>query len=148
MRGGTAARLAADADAAAEALRALPPLPPVLAHRDLHDGQVLLTAGSAADLAAATPGLLDLDTAALADPALDAGNLLAHLDLAAAAGHADAARAAAVGVVEHVALDPARIQVLRRAAAVRLCAVHAYRPAGPEVVPALLAGDTRVAPWD
>ena len=144
VRGSTAVRLAAEAGAAAEALRALPPLPPVLAHRDLHDGQVLLPAG----LAAAPPGLLDLDTAALADPALDAGNVLAHLDLAAAAGHLGAARAAAVGVVHHAALDPGRVQVLRRAAALRLCAVHAYRPAAAEVVPALLAGDTGVAPWD
>lgn len=40
-------------------------------HRDLHEKQVLVARGRA--------GILDFDTLSLADPALDAGNLLAHL---------------------------------------------------------------------
>ena len=42
-------------------------------HRDLHEKQVLISDGVA--------GLLDFDTLCLSDPALDAGNLLAHLFL-------------------------------------------------------------------
>ncbi len=45
----------------------------VLAHRDLHDGQFLEVGGRVA--------LLDLDLLAIADPALDPANLLAHLSL-------------------------------------------------------------------
>lgn len=40
-------------------------------HRDLHEKQVLVSGGVA--------GLLDFDTLCLSDPALDVGNLLAHL---------------------------------------------------------------------
>lgn len=43
-------------------------------HRDIHEKQILMADGVA--------GLLDFDTLSLADPALDAGNLLAHLYLA------------------------------------------------------------------
>lgn len=43
-------------------------------HRDLHEKQILISGGVA--------GILDFDTLSLADPALDPGNLLAHLFLA------------------------------------------------------------------
>jgi hypothetical protein len=48
--------------------------PPRPCHRDLHEKQILIADGVA--------GLLDLDTLCCAHPALDAGNLLAHLFLA------------------------------------------------------------------
>ena len=48
--------------------------PPLPCHRDLHEKQILISDGVA--------GLLDLDTLCCAHPALDAGNLLAHLFLA------------------------------------------------------------------
>lgn len=55
------------------ALTATPaPSAPVLAHRDLHDGQILTSGDSLA--------VLDWDTAAWADPGLDTANLVAHLD--------------------------------------------------------------------
>ena len=47
--------------------------PAVPAHRDLHDGQILVTARG--------PVFLDLDLAARCEPGLDAANLLAHLTL-------------------------------------------------------------------
>ena len=48
--------------------------PPRPCHRDLHEQQILVSGGVA--------GLLDFDTLCLSDPALDPGNLLAHLFLA------------------------------------------------------------------
>jgi aminoglycoside phosphotransferase (APT) family kinase protein len=44
-----------------------------LLHRDLHDGQMIFSS--------AHDGILDLDLMAVGDPALDLGNLLAHLEL-------------------------------------------------------------------
>lgn len=61
-----------------EALRAEPAVAPVLSHRDLHDKQVLLDGEAGC--------LIDLDLAALAPPALDPGNILAHLRLRALQG--------------------------------------------------------------
>ncbi len=122
--------LRAAADAATAALRRLPPAAPVPAHRDLHDGQVLL---------GRRVTLLDVDTAALADPALDVANLLAHLDLAAARGHRAAAAAVERGVLS--AWDGARadrVAVLRRVARCRIAAVHAFRGMPDDVAAALL----------
>jgi hypothetical protein len=51
---------------------------PILSHRDLHDKQVLLAGERGC--------LIDLDLMALAPPALDLGNLLAHLRLRALQG--------------------------------------------------------------
>ena len=61
-----------------EALRAEPDVTPVFSHRDLHDKQVLVD-GEAGHL-------IDMDLAALAPPALDLGNILAHLRLRALQG--------------------------------------------------------------
>src|SRR5699024_11859136 len=47
------------------------PADPARVHRDLHDKQVLWQPD-------APPGLLDVDTATLGDPALDVANLRAH----------------------------------------------------------------------
>ncbi|MDO5682773.1 MAG: aminoglycoside phosphotransferase family protein [Propionibacteriaceae bacterium] len=124
-----ATRLRADADEVIAALRATREVPGVLCHRDLHDGQVLV---------AAEQGLtvLDWDTAAWADPCLDAGNLLAHLDLLAEQQPAAAARSAAAidGVLavllaghHPAASDPARLALWRTASRVRITAVHAFR---------------------
>jgi hypothetical protein len=52
------------------------PAPPVLAHGDLTPGQVLLGPSGA-------PGLVDVDTLCLAEPALDLGRFLAYLHVAA-----------------------------------------------------------------
>jgi len=60
------------------ALRALPAARPIYSHRDFHDKQVLLDRERGA--------LIDLDLAAAAHPALDVGNLLAHVRLRALKG--------------------------------------------------------------
>lgn len=56
-----------------EVAKKLPAAEHGLAHRDLHDGQFLVAGDSIC--------LLDFDLLCRADPALDGGNLLAHLDL-------------------------------------------------------------------
>ncbi|MEQ9039008.1 MAG: aminoglycoside phosphotransferase family protein [Silicimonas sp.] len=76
-------------------------------HRDLHEKQILISDGVA--------GLLDFDTLCLSDPALDAGNLLAHLFLAG---------------LDETALrshlrDPG-IALWRRAALLRLAMIYAF----------------------
>jgi len=60
------------------ALRAEPVVAPIFSHRDLHDKQVLVDGDSG--------HLIDMDLAALAPPALDLGNILAHLRLRAMQG--------------------------------------------------------------
>lgn len=60
------------------ALHALPAATPVLCHRDLHDKQVLVSSERST--------LIDLDLAAAGHPALDVGNLLAHVRLRALKG--------------------------------------------------------------
>ncbi len=54
-------------------LKQLPPATSVICHRDFHDKQVLVSKDQMT--------LLDLDLLANSDPALDAGNILAHLRL-------------------------------------------------------------------
>lgn len=104
-----------------------------LLHRDLHLGQLL-----SAD---AWLGVLDLDTAALGDPALDVGNLVAHVDLEVVAGRCSApvAEAFTAGLLERLALDERAVTAYRISARARLVAVHAFRPEAARVVPALLA---------
>ena len=98
------ARYLQTVEEAVSSLRGLGDRPLSFAHRDLHDGQVLTGGGH--DLV-----LLDLDTAAVADPALDVGNFLAHLDLARAEGR----------------LRAEQLRVLTRARHTRRRR-HAYRP--------------------
>lgn len=76
-------------------------------HRDLHEKQILVSDGVA--------GLLDFDTLCLSDPALDAGNLLAHLFFA--------------GVDEtplRSHLHQPGIALWRRAALLRLAMIYAF----------------------
>ena len=60
-------------DTVIERLKSLNEIPPVVCHRDFHDKQVLISES--------TVTLLDLDLLAISDPALDAGNIIAHLRL-------------------------------------------------------------------
>lgn len=111
---------------AADRLRRLDGRPVVVAHRDLHDGQVLVDGHR-------RPVLLDLDTAAYADPALDVGNLLAHVDLARHERRlvpemADAVASAFVDGRGLDASDAEAVEVYRRTAVLRLVAVHSFRP--------------------
>ena len=59
-------------------LKNLSKIDPVICHRDFHDKQVLIAEDEIT--------LLDLDLLALADPCLDAGNIIAHLRLRALQG--------------------------------------------------------------
>jgi len=129
-------RTAGAGRAAARRLRSLPPVAPVPVHRDLHDKQVLVGASGI--------GLLDFDTLALGDPALDLGNMLAHLELRALQGRcspADAERltAALLDGYRAGADIRERIAVYAHATRVRLACLYAFRPGWPTVPVALLA---------
>jgi Phosphotransferase enzyme family len=115
-------------------LRMLPARPPVPCHRDLHDKQVIAHPTRAI-------GLLDLDTLCAADPALDLGNLLAHLRLRVLQGHCAPGTAAgcadALLAAMGVPAGPA-VTAYRAAALLRLAAVYTFRP-GPPGLPDQLA---------
>lgn len=109
----------------ADRLRALPEVEPVTTHRDLHDKQLLWDGERL--------GVLDFDTAALADPALDLTNLAVHAQLRVAQGIWSAEAASVVGdavgrVASALAVDPAHLAAYRAAVLVRLAAVYAFRP--------------------
>lgn len=105
--------------------RALPEAPLALAHRDLHDGQLLIAEDRVT--------ILDLDTLSRAEPELDLGNLLAHFDLfALSAGRAPGQRLTAALLDGYRRaggrpVDGDRLLWYRAAATVRLACVHAGR---------------------
>lgn len=107
------------------------------AHRDLHDKQLLWSPQSG-------PGLLDVDTACRADPALDLGNLRAHarLRLLQRVWEARAAQTV-IGAVDATAAQlhvPAEtLAVYERAAMLRLGCVYAVRPAYLDVAATMRA---------
>ena len=106
------------------------------AHRDLHDGQVLWHPEHGL-------ALLDLDTAALAEPALDLGNLLAHLDWRVRQGGLHPLRAARIrSMLQRTAVeagvDPERMRLAERVAALRIACVHRFRPPSRALSEALL----------
>jgi hypothetical protein len=110
------------------------------AHRDLHDGQLLFDGGAI--------GVLDPDTLAAAEPALDVANLLVHLDLRVDQGllDPDARDRAAAVLSSTAASDPDTVRRLpahRAAARLRLAAVHAFRPRWRELARRWYAEDTR-----
>lgn len=115
------------ADRVADQLVGGTPDPAMLSHRDLHDGQFLF------DDATGHLGLLDLDTLATAEAALDLGNLAVHAILRVAQGEwrqaqGDVVLHAISEVVETLGVTPARLQLAQSATALRLAAVYAYRP--------------------
>lgn len=98
-----------------------------LLHRDLHDQQVLISPNQQ------RPGLLDLDTAAWGEPALDVANVLAHLDLRVRQDlltqwRAAAAREAFLGALAPDGATRSRVDAYQVAARLRLSAVYALRP--------------------
>ena len=93
-------------------------------HRDLHDKQVVVGAHI---------GLLDLDTLAVGERALDLANALAHLELRVDQGlmTAAAARVARRAFLEGADPDPEtreRIPAHLGVARLRLAGVYAFRP--------------------
>lgn len=124
---------------ALEALRsdlgALPRTPAGPCHRDFHERQLLLGAG--------TCGLIDFDTAVLADPMLDAGNLLAHARLS---GLRTSGRHEDVDSVirqwAHSAWGPdvaRRLEIWTRSAHLRLACINAFSSEWRTVATALVA---------
>lgn len=96
-----------------------------LAHRDLHDGQLLFD-----DMGVA---VLDADTIARAEPALDLANLLVHLELRVEQNILD--RRAAAIATDALLGDPAlssstlaRLRIYATTARLRLAGVYAFRP--------------------
>lgn len=116
----------------AEHLRATPPGAPGVVHGDLHDGQVLIDQDGAL-------GVLDWDTVAVGEDALDAGNVWAHTELRHLLGQWSPAHAAAVwtAVLDAWDPDPARLEraaAYRRLLLLRLACQYAFRPAHAAVV--------------
>lgn len=147
----------ADADAVVRrvraALAAAPAVPAVLTHRDLHDKQLLVhVVDDAAPGDGVRVGLLDLDLAAVAHPALDLANLLVHLELRAHQGVCPPARATRVAraVLDGygTATDPGALRAWATAARARLAAVYAFRPAPRDVPGALLTDLDRPLPLE
>ena len=104
----------------------------VITHRDLHDGQLLW---DGTDLS-----LLDLDTAAMAEAALDLGNLWAHADLMAVRGRLGPETHARVrGLLDDLArtlpVTEQRLETYYRSSALRLVFVHAFRPSSHQWLP-------------
>ncbi|WP_026874989.1 hypothetical protein [Jiangella gansuensis] len=102
-----------------------PPGPEGVLHRDLHDKQLVLSPDGL--------GLLDLDTLAVGERALDVANLLVHLDLRVAQGLLTARRSALAraAFLDGAALDARtsrRVPAYAWAARVRLAGVYAFRP--------------------
>lgn len=119
-------------DAAAAVIEALAdaPGPLVLSHRDLHDQQMLRSAEGL--------GLLDLDTAARAEAALDLGNLRAHLTWRVHQGLLGSAFAArGIATVDRVAgtlgVQSDRLAAYETAAEYRLGCLYLFRPAWREL---------------
>jgi aminoglycoside phosphotransferase (APT) family kinase protein len=113
------------------------PAEPVLIHRDLHDKQLTVTADGGV-------GLLDLDTLAVGEAALDLGNLLAHLELRALQGRCTPGQAGDLAAALVDGYRPSA-QVRRRlpaylaASRLRLWCVYAFRPRWRPLLDTLLA---------
>lgn len=123
---GAPARARAVAAARRDLARLGEPTEPALIHRDLHDKQILWQPD-------APPGLLDVDTATLGDPALDIANLRAHATWRELQGLWSAEQAAVVR--EEIDRTALRLDILPDALAAyesgttaRLACVYAFRP--------------------
>lgn len=101
-----------------------------LLHRDLHDKQLLVDGD--------VVGMLDVDTLGVGDPALDLGNLLAHLDLRVWQGWTTSGTAAAVEDEVLAGYRPDRRTITatagyRALTRARLQALYAFRPGDLDV---------------
>lgn len=108
-----------------------------VAHRDLHDKQLVWDR----DLG---PGLLDVDTATVAEAALDLGNLRAHARWRLVQGAwSEAQTDTVLRLVDDAAVRVncplERLDTYERATLLRLVCVHLHRPADRHLVPTLAA---------
>ena len=114
-----------------------------LVHRDLHDKQILVTDEDDA-------GLLDLDTLAVGDPAIDVANLLVHLELRMMQAHCRSEVAGVAGDAFLEAYRPdrdlrRRIDAYAGATRLRLACVYAFRPCWRHLAARLLPASRRFA---
>lgn len=108
---------------------------PVPVHRDLHDKQILVDGDRV--------GLLDFDTLASGEPALDLANLLVHIELRALQDRCSVhtARSTCDAVLAAYRPDDAvllRLAPYAAATWLRLACVYAFRPARPGLLEDLL----------
>ncbi len=100
--------------------------PAVLIHRDLHDKQLMWDGE--------TLGLLDCDTAARGEAALDLANLWAHIELRHVQGLlAEPTRL--LDLLSQLPHDPRRFSAYHRATRLRLAFVYAFRPSARRWLP-------------
>lgn len=107
-----------------------------LLHRDFYDKQIFWENTGQI-------GLLDFDTLAAGEAALDVANALAHFDLRAAMGNSSVthSQAMAAAFLEGYAPDQEtldRLPVYQSASALRLLCVYAFRPLAWKILPAML----------
>ncbi|MFI8632763.1 hypothetical protein ACIGEP_09235 [Microbacterium sp. NPDC077663] len=112
-------------DAVQEGLLGHPSSRHVLAHRDLHDKQLLWDGERL--------GLLDVDTVSAAEPELDLANLREHVDLRVAQGmwapaRADVARTWIDRTAAAIGADPERTAAYAAATRLRLACLYLFRP--------------------
>ncbi|WOF21767.1 hypothetical protein N8K70_10245 [Microbacterium betulae] len=122
-----------------------------LAHRDLHDKQLLWDGDEGI-------ALLDLDTCVRADPGLDLGNLAAHVDLALRHGRWPRRRGriafASIGrAADALGVEPGRLSAWRAAAQFRVACVNLLRPRWRDRSERALEGmirdfRTEAGPWE
>ncbi|MCI0629365.1 MAG: aminoglycoside phosphotransferase family protein [Phycisphaerales bacterium] len=98
----------------------------VLLHRDFYDKQIIVAPSGRI-------GILDFDTLAVGEPALDIGNMLAHLELRAVeqwlpASAATSAAAAFLDGYGISSVQPLRVQAYLDSARLRLAFVYSLRP--------------------
>jgi len=110
-------------------------------HRDFHDKQVFIDAAGRA-------GILDFDTMALGEPALDVANMLVHLELRALQHRCspEAAGQAAEAFMEAYRPEAPvrqRLAAYEAATRLRLACLYTWRPAWRHLGPVLLGGQKR-----
>jgi len=131
---GLGAGIAPVLERAGAAARALPERAPVPAHRDFYDKQILSRDGAAA--------VVDWDSLALADPALDAANFTAHLRLRALQGLVTSERERELrasflrGRGSRSCVED-RLAPFEALTLLRLSALYALRPPWAHLAPAL-----------
>ncbi|MGB3313507.1 MAG: phosphotransferase [Albidovulum sp.] len=112
-------------------LEDLRPVPAVPTHRDLHEKQIVIAREAA--------GILDFDTLSLSDPALDPGNLQAHLFLAGLHWERSLATFEWGLLIGMPDLPVARARIWRRAALLRLAMIYAFSDIAPAILRSLIA---------
>ncbi|MGH8875561.1 MAG: phosphotransferase family protein, partial [Acidimicrobiia bacterium] len=107
--------------------------PAALVHADLHDRQVMLDGGRV--------GILDWDTVAVGEPALDLANLLVHMEVRAMLGGrraADAGPAGAAVMTGYGAAHPGRIVDYAAAIRLRVACQYRFRPPAAHICDLLI----------